>query len=41
MDTNNYDNKIGVGEREGRIFSKIVEKRNFYMGHGIGRSGDV
>ena len=41
MDTNNYENKIGVGERESRIFSKIVERRHFYMGHGIGRSGDI
>ena len=41
MDTNNFDDKIGVGERESRIYSKIVERRNFYMGHGIGRSGDV
>ena len=41
MDTNNFNNKIGVGERESRIYSSTVEKRHFYMGHGIGRSGDV
>ena len=41
MDTNNFDGKIGVGEREGRIFSDLVQKRNYYMGHGIGRSGTV
>ena len=41
MDTNNFSNKIGVGERESWIFSDIVKKRNFNMGHGIGRSGDV
>ena len=41
MDTNNYLNKIGVGERESRIFSSLVAKRHYQMGHGIGRSGDV
>ena len=41
MDTNNYLKKTGVGERESRIYSNLVEKRNFFMGHGIGRSGDV
>ena len=33
MDTNNFEGKCGVGERESRIYSN--------MGHGIGRSGDV
>jgi len=41
MDTNNYLKKAGVGERESRIASNLVAKRNFYMGHGIGRSGDI
>jgi len=41
MDSNNYPNKIGAGERESRLYSKIIEKRHFYMGHGIGRSGDL
>ena len=41
MDTNNFYSKIGVGERESRIYSSIVLERNFYMGHGIGRSGDI
>ena len=41
MDTNNFPKKIGVGERESRIYSSIVAQRHFYMGHGIGRSGDV
>lgn len=41
MDTNNFPNKIGVGERESRIYSNIVAERHYYMGHGIGRSGDV
>lgn len=41
MDTNNFGDKIGVGEREGRIWSSLVQKRNYYMGHGIGRSGTL
>lgn len=41
MDTNNFHKKSGIGERESRIYSSIVSKRNFYMGHGIGRSGDI
>lgn len=30
-----------MGEREGRIFSSLVAEKNFSLGHGIGRSGDV
>jgi O-phospho-L-seryl-tRNASec:L-selenocysteinyl-tRNA synthase len=41
MDSNNFHEKIGVGERESRIFCPLVQRRNFYMGHGIGRSGDI
>lgn len=41
MDTNNFPKKVGVGERESRIFSNMVALRNYNMGHGIGRSGDV
>ena len=41
MDTNNYPGNVGVGEREARIFSPLVRDRNYGMGHGIGRSGDV
>ena len=41
MDSNNYQGNTGVGEREGRIFSSIVSEKNFALGHGIGRSGDV
>ena len=41
MDSNNFRNNTGVGEREGRIFSSMVKERNYHMGHGIGRSGDV
>jgi O-phospho-L-seryl-tRNASec:L-selenocysteinyl-tRNA synthase len=41
MDSNNYQGNTGVGEREGRIFSSLVAEKNFSLGHGIGRSGDV
>jgi len=37
MDSNNGINHVGVGEREGRIFSKIVNKINYGLIHGIGR----
>lgn len=32
---------VGVGEREGRVFSQLVKQRHFSMCHGIGRSGDL
>ena len=41
MDSNNFLENVGVGEREGRVFSSIVGRRCFGMTHGIGRSGDV
>eukprot|EP01083_Nonionella_stella_P090584 253053_1 len=41
MDSNNFIGSVGVGEREARIFSELVSKRNFRLGHGIGRSGDI
>lgn len=41
MDSNNYAGNCGVGEREGRVYSDIVRNKNFGLGHGIGRSGDV
>ena len=41
MDSNNFKGNAGVGEREGRIYSTMVRDRNYSMGHGIGRSGDV
>ena len=28
-DSNNFSGKIGVGEREGRVFSRLVQDRNF------------
>lgn len=41
MDSNNFRDKAGVGEREGRIFSSLVTSRHFGFAHGIGRSGDI
>ena len=41
MDANNYQGKITVGEREGRVISKKVLERHYHMTHGIGRSGDI
>lgn len=41
LDSNNFPKNSGVGEREARIASSLVAKRNYYFGHGIGRSGDL
>jgi len=41
MDSNNFPENCGVGEREARIASDLVAKRHYYFGHGIGRSGDI
>ncbi|CAL1288683.1 unnamed protein product [Larinioides sclopetarius] len=41
MDSNNFLGSCGVGERESRFASKIVARRHYFMGHGIGRSGDI
>lgn len=41
MDSNNFLGSCGIGERESRFASKIVARRHYYMGHGIGRSGDI
>jgi O-phospho-L-seryl-tRNASec:L-selenocysteinyl-tRNA synthase len=41
MDSNNFPSNIGVGEREGRIFSSLVSRRHYQFSHGIGRSGDI
>nr|CEL70106.1 TPA: soluble liver antigen/liver pancreas antigen domain-containing protein, putative [Neospora caninum Liverpool] len=40
-DSNNHLGNVGVGEREGRIFSRLVAQRHFNFAHGIGRSGDI
>jgi len=41
MDSNNFSGNCGVGEREGRVYSSLVARRNYNLGHGIGRSGDL
>eukprot|EP00794_Sanderia_malayensis_P005585 gene5585-6274_t len=41
MDSNNFSGNVGAGEREARIASKLVAKRHYHLGHGIGRSGDI
>jgi O-phospho-L-seryl-tRNASec:L-selenocysteinyl-tRNA synthase len=41
MDSNNFAANAGVGEREGRIFSRLVASRNYRLAHGIGRSGNI
>ena len=38
MDSNNFIENVGFGERESRVFSSIVQKRHFHLGHGIGRA---
>ena len=41
LDSNNFLKNRGVGEREARIASALVARRNFHFGHGVGRSGDL
>ena len=41
MDSNNFSGAVGLGEREGRVYSSIVQRMHFGFGHGVGRSGDV
>ncbi|PNH00228.1 O-phosphoseryl-tRNA(Sec) selenium transferase, partial [Tetrabaena socialis] len=41
MDSNNFLDNVGVGEREGRVACPAVARRHFGLAHGIGRSGDV
>ena len=41
MDSNNFVDNVGVGEREGRIYSRLVRDRYFGLSHGVGRSGDL
>ncbi|XP_063313919.1 O-phosphoseryl-tRNA(Sec) selenium transferase [Pelobates fuscus] len=41
MDSNNFLSNCGVGEREGRVASSMVSRRNYRLIHGIGRSGDI
>ncbi len=41
MDSNNFLDNAGVGEREGRVFSSLVLRSRYRMSHGVGRSGDI
>jgi O-phospho-L-seryl-tRNASec:L-selenocysteinyl-tRNA synthase len=41
MDSNNFPDNCGAGEREGRIFSGMVARRCYGLAHGIGRSGAI
>ena len=41
MDSNNFAESVGVGEREGRVVSELVRERHMHLSHGIGRSGDL
>lgn len=41
MDSNNFLDSVGVGEREARVASDLVARRHYGLAHGIGRSGDI
>lgn len=41
MDSNNFLDNVGVGEREARVASELVAKRHYRLAHGIGRSGEL
>ncbi len=41
MDSNNFLDNVGVGEREGRVACPLVARRHWGLAHGVGRSGDV
>lgn len=41
MDSNNFPNNCGVGEREGRVYSNLVSRKTWNLAHGVGRSGDL
>lgn len=41
MDSNNFLDNAGVGEREGRVACPMVARRHWGLAHGIGRSGDI
>ena len=41
LDSNTYAANVGVGEREGRVYSSMVARRHYHMSHGVGRSGDI
>lgn len=35
MDSNNFVDNVGMGEREGRIFSPLVARRHYGLAHGV------
>lgn len=37
MDSNNFPDNVGVGEREARVACPLVARRNYRLAHGIGR----
>ena len=39
LDSNNF--AVGLGEREGRVYSSLVSNRSFGLSHGMGRSGSL
>ena len=41
MDSNNFPDNVGVGEREARVACPLVARRHYRLAHGIGRSGDI
>jgi hypothetical protein len=41
MDSNNFIDNVGVGEREARVACPLVARRHYGLAHGIGRSGDI
>lgn len=41
MDSNNFADAAGVGEREGRIYAPLVAERSYGLAHGMGRSGNL
>lgn len=41
MDSNNFLDNVGVGEREARVACPLVARRHYRLAHGIGRSGDL
>ncbi|XP_058117998.1 O-phosphoseryl-tRNA(Sec) selenium transferase [Anopheles ziemanni] len=41
LDSNNFNSRCGVGEREGRVICDLVRRRHYNFAHGIGRSGNL
>lgn len=41
MDSNNFVDNVGLGEREARVASPLVARRHYRLAHGIGRSGEI